>query len=500
MSLFSFLVETQLSITAIEAGELVTFTLKLTNTGNVSLSDILTTSILDDLLLNPIVIIQPDGTSHTLYGNSLLFAVEYLAVGESIEIVFTAIISDDVPEDAVLSNTTDASVGGNDNTEIEIVENPPENLPPSGGGDGGVGGAGPDEGGADNTPPPPEIGPVLPPITQTPEPAPRPPVTIIPETLPEPTTPYIPWHPRNPIYVTIPPTNEDNNADETTDNKTIGEETTEGDTPNNEATDEETTHFDTAPELTPHNPMPLATTHFAYMVGFPEDGSIRPEANITRAEVSTIFFRLISDAHRINIWSQTNSFEDVTPTCWSNNPVSTMENGGLFKGIPLGATFNPTQHATRAEFAAMVVNYMGFGHYRVNAAKEASTGHAFADIADHWAADAIGIAHLQGWITGFDDGTFRPDQPITRAEVAALINRALGRLPQTAEDLLPGMLTWTDNLDIDAWYYLYIQEASNCNHYETKEDGIYKTWVELAGSRRWTALEQPDSTPWCIID
>jgi hypothetical protein len=228
------------------------------------------------------------------------------------------------------------------------------------------------------------------------------------------------------------------------------------------------------------------------MIGFQEDGTIRPQANITRAETATIFFRLTTDAHRANIWSQTNSFSDVAPARWFNNPVSTMQNGGLFNGIPLGDTFAPNQAATRAEFAAMVVNYLGLGHYRV------TDGHAFTDIDGHWASNAINVAFMQGWVSGFGDGTFRPDQLITRAEVAALINRALGRLPETADDLLPGMQLWPDNMNQSAWYYLYIQEATNSNLHELKADGVHKTWTQLISPRNWRALERPYSSPWDI--
>ena len=256
----------------------------------------------------------------------------------------------------------------------------------------------------------------------------------------------------------------------------------------------ETIDFDQAPELAPVAPMPVREAHHAFMIGFAEDGTIRPHANITRAEVTTIFFRLITDQHRANIWSQTNSFADVPRDRWFNNPISTMQNGGLFAGIPLGYNFNPNQAATRAEFAAMVVNYLGLGHYRV------TNGGAFTDIAGHWASDAINVAYLQGWVRGFGDGTFRPDQLITRAEVAALVNRALGRLPQTAGDLLPGMIMWPDNMNQNAWYFLYIQEATNSHHHQAKADGVHETWTHLIDPRNWRALERPNSMPWDILN
>jgi uncharacterized repeat protein (TIGR01451 family) len=281
--------------------------------------------------------------------------------------------------------------------------------------------------------------------------------------LPHPTNPTLPWQPGSPIYVAFPELGEDGSI-----------------------------YYDAAPELIPVAPMPISPLHHAYMIGFHEDGTVRPQANITRAEVATIFFRLIADQHRANIWSQENSFDDVAPGRWFNNAVSTMENGGLFNGIPLGDTFAPNQAATRAEFAAMVVNYLGLGHYRVTSGESA----AFTDIDGHWAADAINVAFLQGWINGFGDGTFRPDQLITRAEVAALINRALGRRPETVDDLLPDMIMWPDNMNQDTWYFLYIQEATNSNYFEMKDDGVHKTWTGLFEPRNWRALERPYATPW----
>lgn len=245
--------------------------------------------------------------------------------------------------------------------------------------------------------------------------------------------------------------------------------------------------------LTPVDPLPVSATHYAFMIGFAEDGTIRPLANVTRAEAATIFFRLTTDEHRAKIWSQENSFTDVPLEMWFNNPISTMELGGLFTGMPLGSNFFPNQPATRAEFAAMVVNYLGLGHYRV------AINSAFTDIDGHWASDAINVAYLQGWVNGFIDGTFRPDDFITRAQVAALVNRALGRLPEYPGDLLDGMIRWPDNMDEDAFYYLYIQEATNSHRHETKADGVHETWTELIPERDWRSLERPDSNPFGIM-
>jgi len=220
------------------------------------------------------------------------------------------------------------------------------------------------------------------------------------------------------------------------------------------------------------------------MIGY--QGMVRPSDNITRAEVATIFFRLMSDQHRVNIWSQQNSFNDVHQPSWYANAVSTLTNGNLLTGYPDGS-FRPGQAMTRAEFSALVVRVMGFGHVTGNA--------AFTDTAGHWATNYIHAAYVMGWVQGFGDGTFRPDQFVTRAEVAALVNRATRRLPLTADDLLPGMVTWSDNMNQNAWYYLYIQEATNSNYFEMHVNGINKTWTELMANREWWRLERPDSDP-----
>ena len=236
--------------------------------------------------------------------------------------------------------------------------------------------------------------------------------------------------------------------------------------------------------IEPVDPMPLSPYHMAYMIGY--QGLIRPSDDITRAEVSAIFFRLMSDEHRARVWRQTNSFHDVSSQHWFNNSISTLANAGILMGYPDG-NFRPNQEITRAEFAALVVRVMGFGHV--------SGSNTFTDVAGHWAANYIGAAYAMGWIQGFGDGTFRPDQFITRAQVAALVNRATGRLPQSPSDLLPNMLTWPDNMNQNAWYYLYIQEATNSNYYVMKADGIHKTWTALRVNREWWRLDRPYATP-----
>ena len=239
--------------------------------------------------------------------------------------------------------------------------------------------------------------------------------------------------------------------------------------------------------LSPLDPIPMSPYHFAYMIGHP-DGYIRPNNNITRAEVATIFFRLMCDSHRASIWSQENAFPDVELDNWFNNAISTLASAGLLQGYPDGY-FRPNQIITRAEFSALVVRIMGYGH-NLN-----FPNIAFTDTVGHWAEGYINVAYILGWIQGYEGGTFKPDQPITRAEAAALVNRALGRLPQFPDDLLPGMIIWPDNRNTKAWYYLYIQEATNSHYYVIKICGIHETWTELFEPREWWRLERPYSTP-----
>jgi len=235
--------------------------------------------------------------------------------------------------------------------------------------------------------------------------------------------------------------------------------------------------------------IPFNPIHYAYMIG-DNYGMVRPGASITRAEVATIFFRLITDEHRAEIWSQTNPFPDVEIDDWFNNAVSTMTNAGILAGMPDG-TFQPNRAITRAEFAvAMTRFFTGFPEHEIN---------MFTDIYDHWAVAEINAAARVGWVTGFPDGTFAPDQSITRAEAAALVNRVLRRLPRTVNDLLPNMIIWPDNMDTYTWFYLYIQEATNSNEYMMQADGIHKTGVGLLTPPDWTLLERPYSSPWDFI-
>jgi len=210
----------------------------------------------------------------------------------------------------------------------------------------------------------------------------------------------------------------------------------------------------TAPTAEVELHVPFSPIHHAYLIG-DDRGLIRPHDSITRAEVATIFFRLITDDFRADMWTQQNRFSDVEMNHWFNNAVSTMTNAGVLDGMPDG-TFQPSRAITGAEFAAAISRFGDLNH----------TGQImFPDIEGHWAAANINAAASAGWIVGLPNGTFAPNQNITRAEVSAIINRILVRHPETADGLLPGMVIWSDNMDINAWFYLDIQEATNSNHF-----------------------------------
>ena len=221
------------------------------------------------------------------------------------------------------------------------------------------------------------------------------------------------------------------------------------------------------------------TDHFAYIVGY-GNGEVRPQNNITRAEVATIFFRLLTDDVRDENLTKTNRYSDVAATSWYNTAVSTLSSMGIITGYPDG-TFRPNAAITRAEFAAIAARFDNDGD---------KTAAKFSDIANHWAKDEISIAYNNGWITGYPDGTFDPQRDITRAETITLVNRILNRQPETEDDLLPNMTVWTDNANPKAWYYLAVQEATNSHYYEFKTNSQYEKWTELRETRDWKAPEQ----------
>ena len=221
------------------------------------------------------------------------------------------------------------------------------------------------------------------------------------------------------------------------------------------------------------------TDHFAYIVGY-GNGEVRPQNNITRAEVATIFFRLLTDDVRDENLTKTNRYSDVAATSWYNTAVSTLSSMGIITGYPDG-TFRPNAAITRAEFAAIAARFDNNGD---------KTAAKFSDIATHWAKDEISIAYNNGWITGYPDGTFGPQRDITRAETMTLVNRVLNRQPETEDDLLPNMTVWTDNANPKAWYYLAVQEATNSHYYKFKTNSKYEKWTELRETRDWTQLEK----------
>lgn len=212
--------------------------------------------------------------------------------------------------------------------------------------------------------------------------------------------------------------------------------------------------------------------HFAYIVGY-EDGTVRPNANISRAEVAAIFFRLLKDDVRDDNLTANSVFTDVALGKWYNKSISTMAKIGIVKGRTANA-FAPNAPITRAEFAAICSR---FDRSNVEIKSD------FNDISGHWAENEIRRAASLGWIKGYADGSFKPDQNITRAEAASMINRMLHRLPETVEDLLDGMIQWPDNQPSD-WYYINMQEATNSHDFKQKGE-IHEHWTKLTENPNW---------------
>lgn len=219
------------------------------------------------------------------------------------------------------------------------------------------------------------------------------------------------------------------------------------------------------------------TDHFAYVVGY-ENGEVQPQNSITRAEVAAIFFRLLEDGIRSENFTHQNDFSDVAADAWYCSSVSTLSRMGIIAGYPDG-TFRPNAPITRAEFAAIATRFDNNGD---------KTPVSFTDIIGHWAEGEITVAANHGWVSGYGDNTFRPQNQITRAETMSLVNRVLKRLPETPADLLPDMITWTDNADTSSWYYLPVQEATNSHYYEFKENSKHEKWTELRETRDWSKL------------
>ena len=219
--------------------------------------------------------------------------------------------------------------------------------------------------------------------------------------------------------------------------------------------------------------------HYAYVVGYP-DGMVYPQKNITRAEVATIFFRLLTDETREANMTKSNGYNDMKDGAWYTCAVSTLSKMGIIKGYEDGS-FKPDASISRAEFAAIAARFDPDGD---------KTPATFSDVSSHWAKDEISIAANHGWIKGYEDGSFKPDQKITRAETMTLVNRVLKRLPETKDDLHKDMKTWPDNQNESAWFYLAVQEATNSHYQNLKKDGTHEKWESMRETRDWAALEK----------
>ena len=216
--------------------------------------------------------------------------------------------------------------------------------------------------------------------------------------------------------------------------------------------------------------------HYAYVVGY-TDGTVRPNANISRAEVATIFFRLLKEGVRSENLTTSNTFKDVLDGQWHNTPISTMAKLGVVKGRN-AECFDPDAPITRAEFATICARFDK---------TQISTSSNFTDISGHWAEKYIERAATLGWIAGYSDGTFRPSNYITRAEAMTMINRVLCRMPQSEDDLLNDMTVWPDNHPTD-WHYLAVQEATNSHDFDRKGE-VNEKWTKLISVPDWTQYQ-----------
>ena len=219
--------------------------------------------------------------------------------------------------------------------------------------------------------------------------------------------------------------------------------------------------------------------HFNYVIGY-TDGTIRPNNDISRAEVATIFFRLLTDEAREQYTTTAGNFTDVKAGMWCNRAIATLTNMGIIKGYTDGS-FQPNKSITRAELATIIARF----------AKLDVNTKTFSDINGHWAQKNIELAAGNGWINGYEDGTFRPNNNITRAETFAMINRVLDRQTESVSDLLPtsDMNMWSDNMDADAWYYKDVQEATNYHKCDRVGDSVYEKWTEKVPDIDWASYQ-----------
>ena len=223
------------------------------------------------------------------------------------------------------------------------------------------------------------------------------------------------------------------------------------------------------------------TDHFAYVIGYP-DGTVRPGGNVTRAEVATIFFRMLKDDAREKYWKTDNRYSDVKSTDWFNNAISTLSNMGIIDGYPDG-TFRPNAGITRAEFAKIAVSF-----FKDNVRE--TIGDRFSDIHGKWYTEYVNLANELAIVNGYPDGTFRPDNKIIRAESMTIVNNTLRRTP-CKEGLLPvsEMITWPDNA-ASAWYYEAVQEATNSHEYSRASTTAKEQWTKRLPVRDWAAFER----------
>ena len=234
--------------------------------------------------------------------------------------------------------------------------------------------------------------------------------------------------------------------------------------------------------------------HYGYIIGYPVDyytgqpttdqtkKPVRPEGKITRAEVATIYFRMLTDESRTKFWSQSSGYSDVKTGDWFNNAVSTLSNAGIIAGYEDGS-FKPNGYITRAEFATIAARFFDVTYNGKD---------LFPDISGHWAKDYINQAANKGFVNGYEDGTFKPDRNITRAEAVTLVNRTLDRHPDKSH-FTKDMLVWPDNMDQTKWYYADMQEATNSHTYQMKENSDktkYENWTKTLPIRNWEALEK----------
>lgn len=228
------------------------------------------------------------------------------------------------------------------------------------------------------------------------------------------------------------------------------------------------------PTLAPIPEMLNGEDHYAYLLGY-KDGTVRPNANVSRAETATIFFRLLNADIRDENLTAENTFTDVVDGQWCNKSVSTMAKLGIVKGRT-AEIFDPYAPITRAEFAVICARFD---------TKQTNGNNNFSDISGHWAEAEIKRAAALGWIAGYADGTFRPNDYITRAQAVTMINRVLHRLPEKESDLLANQIVWPDNPET-FWGYLAIQEATNSHEYERKADGVHETQTAKRENRDWS--------------